>query len=55
MRRGELVHEDDVLHERGRDVQLDVDGDPPFNVDGEVLALHAAHFTVLGRVGVVVP
>jgi diacylglycerol kinase family enzyme len=54
MRRGKLVHEDDVVHERGGDVVLGVDGDPAFNVDGEVLDLDQARFTVLGRIDVVV-
>ena len=55
MRRGRLVHDDEVVHERGHDVRLQVDGDPEYNVDGEVLDLHEAQFTVLGRVDVVVP
>lgn len=55
MRRGRLVHEDEVVHERGHDVRLEVSGHPAFNVDGEVLDLDAAEFTVLGRVDVVVP
>lgn len=56
MRRGRLVDEDEVVHQRGRDVRLDVHGgDPEFNVDGEVLGLPDAQFTVLGRVDVVVP
>jgi diacylglycerol kinase family enzyme len=54
MRRGRLVHEDEVRHERGRDVRLDVDGDPAYNVDGEVLRLDAGRFGVLGRIPVVV-
>ena len=55
MRRGRLVHEEEVVHERGRDVRLDVDGDPSFNVDGEVIDLDDPAFTVLGFVEVVVP
>jgi diacylglycerol kinase family enzyme len=55
MRRGRLVHEDEVVHERGRDVRLDVGGHPSFNVDGEVLDLAESRFTVLGRIDVVVP
>lgn len=54
MRRGKLVHEEEVHHERGGDVTLHVDGDPEFNVDGEVLDLDEAHFRVLGRIAVVV-
>jgi diacylglycerol kinase family enzyme len=55
MRRGRLVDEDEVVHVRGADVRLDVDGDPAFNVDGEVLDLDEAHFEVLGHIDVVVP
>jgi diacylglycerol kinase family enzyme len=54
MRRGRLVHEDEVLHERGAEIVLKVDGHPEFNVDGEVLDLDAARFGVLGRIDVVV-
>ena len=55
MRRGRLVHDDEVVHERGRDVRLELSGGPEFNVDGEVLDLPEPRFTVLGRVDVVVP
>lgn len=55
MRRGRLVDEQDVLHERGADVLLEVDGDPEYNVDGEILDLDEARFRVLGVVRVVVP
>jgi diacylglycerol kinase family enzyme len=55
MRRGRLVHQDEVHHERGRVVELITDGDPSFNVDGEVLDLDTARFAVEGRIDVVVP
>ncbi len=38
MRRGRLVHEEEVVHLRGRSVALDLGPDPVMNVDGEVLA-----------------
>jgi diacylglycerol kinase (ATP) len=51
MRRGRLVHERGVRHERGREVALSLAGHArlQFNVDGEVLELHEARFSVLGR------
>jgi diacylglycerol kinase family enzyme len=55
MRRGRLVHSEEVVHRRGRDVRLEVGGRPGFNVDGEVLDLDDARFTVAGRIGVVAP
>ena len=55
MRQGRLVHDDEVVHERGRDIRLTVGGDPEFNVDGEVLDLAESQFTVVGRVDVAVP
>lgn len=57
MRRGRLVHEEEVRHERGRVVELALNGDAgrEFNVDGEVLRLRSARFAVEGRVQVVVP
>lgn len=53
MRRGRLVHEEEVRHERGREVELHVAEHPDFNVDGEVLPLDRARFTVLGTIDVV--
>ena len=55
MRRGRLVHDDEVLHERGGTVELEIDEHPAFNVDGEVLDLQVARFAVDGRIDVVVP
>jgi diacylglycerol kinase family enzyme len=54
MRRRELVHEDEVTHVRGRVVELDLPGGHPFNVDGEILDLDRARFSVLGTLRVVV-
>jgi diacylglycerol kinase family enzyme len=53
MRRGRLVGEDDVVHVRGRAIELDVPAHTEFNVDGEVLALERARFEVLGTIEVV--
>ncbi|HWT94081.1 MAG TPA: hypothetical protein VN238_13840, partial [Solirubrobacteraceae bacterium] len=53
MRRGRLVHEDEVVHVRGAEVELQVDGHPEYNVDGEVLTLDRARFSVLGTVDLV--
>jgi diacylglycerol kinase (ATP) len=55
MRRGRLVHEDDVHHERGREVELDIDEEDGrwFNVDGEVLDLERSRFSILGRIDVI--
>lgn len=55
MRRQELVHEDAVLHVRGREIELDTPPGAPFNVDGEVLEPHPARFGVLGVLDVVAP
>jgi diacylglycerol kinase family enzyme len=51
MRRGRLVHERGVRHVRGGEVVLALAGRArhEFNVDGEVLALAEARFSVLGR------
>ena len=52
MRRGRLVHSDQVRHVRGAVVELEV-GERSFNVDGEVLDLERARFSVVGQVAVV--
>jgi diacylglycerol kinase family enzyme len=51
MRRRELVHEDEVTHVRGRVVELELPAGHPFNVDGEILDLERARFSVLGTLG----
>ena len=53
MRRRELVHEDEVIHLRARDVRLDVREGTPFNVDGEILRTNPPEFGVLGVLEVV--
>ena len=53
MRRGKLVRDDDVLHLRGREIEIDVPPGTTFNVDGEVIALQRARFSVLGTLQVV--
>jgi diacylglycerol kinase (ATP) len=55
MRRGRLVHQEAVHHERGAVVELGIDDDPEFNVDGEVIELGELRFAILGQVEVVVP
>ncbi len=54
MRRGRLVHEDEVEHVRGRTVRLDLGGARAMNVDGEVLEPAPTDFRVTGRFMVVV-
>jgi diacylglycerol kinase family enzyme len=53
MRRRELVHEDEVVHLRGRDVRLGVRDGTSFNVDGEILRTSPPEFGVLGVLDVV--
>ena len=53
MRRRELVHEDEVVHLRARDVRLHVDDGTSFNVDGEILQTSPPEFGVLGVLDVV--
>jgi diacylglycerol kinase family enzyme len=55
MRRGRLVDQREVHHERGARVALDIgDADREFNVDGEVIELGELSFSVLGQIRVVV-
>ncbi len=54
MRRGRLVHEDEVEHLRGRTVHLDLGGARAMNVDGEVLEPAPTDFRITGRFMVVV-
>ena len=53
MRRRELVHEDEVVHLRARDVRLRVRAGTTFNVDGEILGTEPPEFGVLGVLEVV--
>jgi diacylglycerol kinase family enzyme len=56
MKRGELVHEDEVRHFRGRAIELGLGvRTPRFNVDGEVLEMAAARFEIAGAFEVVTP
>ncbi len=47
MRRGRLVHEDEVAHLRGREVRLELGGRDVMNVDGEVIE-SSPDFRVVG-------
>lgn len=53
MRRGRLVHDDEVTHVRGRAVQVALPAGTRFNVDGEVVELAPPRFSVLGTIRVV--
>ena len=54
MKRGRLVHDDEVRHLRGARIDVELDGAKPrFNVDGEVLTLQPARFAVIGSFEVV--
>ena len=54
MKRGRLVHDDEVRHLRGERIDVELDGvQPRFNVDGEVLTLDPARFAVIGSFEVV--
>jgi diacylglycerol kinase (ATP) len=46
MRAGRLTAQDDVPHERGRVVDVQIDGHPAFNVDGETCRCEAGRFTL---------
>ena len=46
MRAGRLTKQSDVTHERGATIELDIDGDHGFNVDGETCRCEPAHFTL---------
>ena len=46
MRAGSLTGQDDVPHERGRVVEVQIDGHPTFNVDGETCRCEPAHFAL---------
>ena len=44
MRAGRLTAQSDVAHERGARVELEIEGDRDFNVDGETCRCEPAHF-----------
>jgi diacylglycerol kinase family enzyme len=46
MRAGRLIEQSDVAHERGATIELRIDGDASFNVDGETCRCEPAHFTL---------
>ncbi len=46
MRAGRLTGQDDVPHERGRVIDVEIDGHPTFNVDGETCRCEPGHFTL---------
>lgn len=56
MRRGRLTSQRRVVHHRGKVIEVDLPRGAAFNVDGEVLQIHPARFTLLaGGVEVIVP
>jgi diacylglycerol kinase family enzyme len=46
LRAGRLTGQDDVPHERGRVIAVEIDGHPAFNVDGETCRCEPGHFTL---------
>lgn len=46
MRRGRLTQQADVAHHRGAVIEVQVDGQPAFNVDGELCHCDPARFTL---------
>ena len=46
MKTGRLTEQDDVPHERGGEIDVELDGHPTFNVDGETCRCEPAHFTL---------
>ena len=46
MRAGRLTAQADVTHERAATIELEIDGDHGFNVDGETCRCEPAHFTL---------
>jgi diacylglycerol kinase family enzyme len=46
MRAGRLTAQDDVTHERGAVIDVEISGHPAFNVDGETCRCRPAHFTL---------
>ena len=49
MRAGRLTKQADVTHERGASVELEIEGNQGFNVDGETCRCEPAHFTLHDR------
>ncbi len=46
MKTGGLTAQHDVPHERGREIEVELDGQPAFNVDGETCRCEPARFTL---------
>jgi diacylglycerol kinase (ATP) len=46
MRAGRLTAQSDVTHERARVIDLEIEGDASFNIDGETCRCEPAHFTL---------
>jgi diacylglycerol kinase family enzyme len=46
MRAGRLTAQDDVTHERGAVIDVEISGHPTFNVDGETCRCEPGHFTL---------
>jgi diacylglycerol kinase family enzyme len=46
MRAGRLTKQSDVTHARGATIELEIDDDHSFNVDGETCRCDPAHFTL---------
>lgn len=46
MRAGRLTAQSDVTHERARTIDLEIEGERSFNVDGETCRCEPAHFTL---------
>ena len=46
MKTGHLTAQDDVAHERGADIDVEVAGHRTFNVDGETCRCEPAHFAL---------
>lgn len=46
MKTGRLTAQPDVPHQRGKRIDVDIDGQPTFNVDGETCHCEPAHFTL---------
>ncbi|MDQ3723233.1 MAG: hypothetical protein M3376_09255, partial [Actinomycetota bacterium] len=46
MRAGRLTLQSDVRHERGATIELELEGNEGFNVDGETCRCEPAHFTL---------
>jgi diacylglycerol kinase family enzyme len=48
MRAGRLTAQPDVTHERAATIELEIDGDRDFNIDGETCRCEPPRFTLHG-------